>query len=184
MAYDKVIDSSALDANLASIAEAIRTNGGTTDQLVFPAGFISAIEAIEAGGGFEISTGIITPSEAVSSLSWEHGLSKAPSFVIVFLTAGYSVTTYANISRMYYKRKGYSSSSPASARNDCFVTYDSTSNFKHPSSRASTDIPFEIDDTTVTAGECKFEGSTVKKWVSGNPYLWICISGDVIFPYK
>ena len=51
MAYDKVIDSSALDANLASIAEAIRTKGGTTDQLVFPAGFISAIEAIEAGGG-------------------------------------------------------------------------------------------------------------------------------------
>ena len=38
MAYDKVIDSSALDANLASIAEAIRTKGGTTDQLVFPAG--------------------------------------------------------------------------------------------------------------------------------------------------
>ena len=38
------------DTSLTSIAEAIRTKGGTTDQLVFPAGFISAIEAIEAGG--------------------------------------------------------------------------------------------------------------------------------------
>lgn len=39
------------DTSLTSIAEAIRTKGGTTDQLVFPAGFISAIEAIESGGG-------------------------------------------------------------------------------------------------------------------------------------
>lgn len=58
------------DTSLTSIAEAIRTKGGTTDQLVFPAGFISAIEAIEAGGGtgieiptgYKISTGSYTPN--------------------------------------------------------------------------------------------------------------------------
>lgn len=65
MAYDKVIDSSALDANLASIAEAIRTKGGTTDQLVFPAGFISAIEAIEAGSG-DIVVGSFTLTESLT----------------------------------------------------------------------------------------------------------------------
>jgi hypothetical protein len=49
MAYDKVIDSAALDANLTQIANAIRSKGGTSAALAFPAGFASAIAAIEAG---------------------------------------------------------------------------------------------------------------------------------------
>ena len=51
MAYDKVIDSSKLDSDLTSVADAIRSKGGTSEALAFPAGFVSAIEAIEAGGG-------------------------------------------------------------------------------------------------------------------------------------
>ena len=50
MAYDKVIDSSALEANLTSVANAIRSKGGTSEDLAFPSGFVSAIEAIAAGG--------------------------------------------------------------------------------------------------------------------------------------
>lgn len=38
-------------ADLTSVANAIRTKGGTSAQLAFPAGFVSAIEAIETGGG-------------------------------------------------------------------------------------------------------------------------------------
>ena len=51
MAYDKVIDSSKLDSDLTSVADAIRSKGGTSEALAFPAGFVSAIKAIEAGGG-------------------------------------------------------------------------------------------------------------------------------------
>ena len=51
MAYDKVIDSAKLDADLTTVADAIRSKGGTSEALAFPAGFVSAIEAIEAGGG-------------------------------------------------------------------------------------------------------------------------------------
>ena len=51
MALDKAIDSAQLDANLTTIADAIRTKGGTSDALVFPAGFVSAVQAIQAGGG-------------------------------------------------------------------------------------------------------------------------------------
>ena len=36
---------------LASIADAIRTKGGTSASLTFPAGFVSAIQAISGGGG-------------------------------------------------------------------------------------------------------------------------------------
>ena len=51
MAIDKSIDSAQLDADLASVADAIRTKGGTSAQLAFPADFVQAIEAIETGGG-------------------------------------------------------------------------------------------------------------------------------------
>lgn len=39
------------DTELTSIANAIRTKGGTSSQLVYPTGFVSAIEAIPTGGG-------------------------------------------------------------------------------------------------------------------------------------
>lgn len=39
------------DTELTSIANAIRTKGGTQAQLVFPTGFVSAVQAIPSGGG-------------------------------------------------------------------------------------------------------------------------------------
>lgn len=46
MAYRKVNDTS-----IASVADAIRAKGGTSDVLIFPDGFVSAISAIQTGGG-------------------------------------------------------------------------------------------------------------------------------------
>lgn len=43
---DYIVDS----ADLTSVANAIRTKGGTSAQLAFPAGFVSAIENIPSGG--------------------------------------------------------------------------------------------------------------------------------------
>lgn len=51
MALDKLVDSSQLDSNLTSVANAIRAKGGTSAQLAFPQGFVDAVEAIETGGG-------------------------------------------------------------------------------------------------------------------------------------
>lgn len=51
MAYDKVVDSTVLDNGLTAIANAIREKGGTTDSLAFPDAMVTAIGAIEAGGG-------------------------------------------------------------------------------------------------------------------------------------
>lgn len=43
MAVDKLIDSAQLDADLTSVASAIRSKGGTSGSLVFPSGFVSAV---------------------------------------------------------------------------------------------------------------------------------------------
>ena len=51
MALDKLVDSAQLDADLEDVADAIRAKGGTSAQLAFPAGFVSAIGDISTGGG-------------------------------------------------------------------------------------------------------------------------------------
>lgn len=64
MAYDKLVDSSVLDAGLKQIADAIREKGGTSDNLAFPQAMAEAIAAIEAGGGnIRIETGSVTFAE-------------------------------------------------------------------------------------------------------------------------
>ena len=51
MALDKLVDSTQLNTDLTAVADAIRTKGGTSASLAFPAGFVSAVQAIETGGG-------------------------------------------------------------------------------------------------------------------------------------
>jgi len=49
MAADKLVDSTQLDSDLTSVANAIRIKGGTSGQMAFPAGFVSAVQAIPTG---------------------------------------------------------------------------------------------------------------------------------------
>jgi hypothetical protein len=51
MAVDKLVDSSQLDSDLTSVANAIRAKSGGSGQLAFPAGFVSEIQSIVSGGG-------------------------------------------------------------------------------------------------------------------------------------
>jgi hypothetical protein len=48
MVVDKLVDSTQLNTDLTSIANAIRTKGGTSDQLAFPTGFVTAINDIQS----------------------------------------------------------------------------------------------------------------------------------------
>lgn len=47
MAYDKVVDSTKLDAGLKAIADSVRAKSGTSAQLNFPDGFTDAVKAIQ-----------------------------------------------------------------------------------------------------------------------------------------
>ena len=51
MAVDKLVDSVQLDADLTSVADAIRAKTGGTAKLAFPADFVSEIGSISGGGG-------------------------------------------------------------------------------------------------------------------------------------
>lgn len=54
MAIDKAIDSAQLDADLTAVANAVRTKGGTSASLAFPAGFVSAIGSLAGEGSYDI----------------------------------------------------------------------------------------------------------------------------------
>lgn len=68
MAVDKLVDSTQLDADLTSVANAIRTKGGTSAQLAFPSEFVSAVQAIPTGSGKTLIADY-TASEDVSLIS-------------------------------------------------------------------------------------------------------------------
>ena len=51
----KVVNADQLDTDLATVSDAIKAKAGTSEQLVFPEGFISAISEIQSGS---VSTGI------------------------------------------------------------------------------------------------------------------------------
>ena len=86
MAVDKLVDSTQLDADLTSVANAIRTKGGTSASLAFPADFVSAIAAIPTGGGSSVQSGTYTPSENTVGPSFDVGID-ASHFIIYALTS-------------------------------------------------------------------------------------------------
>lgn len=87
MALDKVVDSAALDAQLTSIADAIRSKGGTTDQLTL-AGMVDAINAIQTGSGdglkYDMGEFVLDADVKNLAPSLPHNLGEIPEFILVW----------------------------------------------------------------------------------------------------
>lgn len=73
------------DVNLTAIANAIRTKGGTSASLAFPAEFVTAINAISGGGGSEAyeTKELTFASKPASTVTISHGLGRMPKFAII-----------------------------------------------------------------------------------------------------
>ena len=70
----------ASDTDLTAVANAIRTKGGTSAELEFPSGFVSAIEAIE--GGLAIPPDyVIDEARRVVTQAQSHGITNGFSFL-------------------------------------------------------------------------------------------------------
>ena len=87
------------DAQLTSIANAIRTKGGTSGQLEFPAEFVSAIAAIETGGstpaaGYDVLVGTAESTEEEQLILTVENVPFTAEGAVVWHTQGYNTHYY------------------------------------------------------------------------------------------
>ena len=61
------------DIELQSVANAIREKGGTSAPLVYPTGFVSAIEDIQVGASYPEAAGHYFGTIAIISFSYKGG---------------------------------------------------------------------------------------------------------------
>lgn len=72
MAVDKLVDSTQLESDLTSVADAIRAKTGGTADLAFPAGFVSEIQAIPTGGEYWVTdNGVAYVRDMVLPQIWQ-----------------------------------------------------------------------------------------------------------------
>ena len=108
--------------DLTKVASAIREKGGTIDPLVYPDGFVTAIEGIETGGGADISpwadmvTFSITPAEDLTGkidfTSFISGRTSSPDNFILgqrattpnssYVQSMARINTWSSWHRLYY----------------------------------------------------------------------------------
>ena len=112
MALDKLVDSSQLDADLTSVANAIRTKGGTSAQLAFPEDFVSAVQAIPTG---TTPTGTKQISITANGTTTEDVEAYANAEITVNVPSGYRLVKSGTVTKttdasstLYISVSGYS----------------------------------------------------------------------------
>lgn len=143
MALDKLVDSSQLDADLTTIANAIRTKGGTSAQLAFPDGMADAIAAIPSGGG---DSNVLTFSFVPASYNEQIQFDISDTFDVSTLrTCCFSAidfvladsyegaVTFAGFSVSGYRNTGYSFHYEANGTQDVNTASSFSGNYFKPS---------------------------------------------------
>lgn len=165
MSVDKLVDSTQLDTDLTSVANAIRTKGGTSAQLAFPAGFVSAIDAISTGGGGTFYSGMITlatrPTADVSfvcpnSNRFVIWLKNAPDYStgVAFFA---SLCDDASTTLLAYSNRAGSSANSYS---------------RHTSSDTAQETKVGISYTS-TGVTLHYSSLNYYRWLQANTYQWV-----------
>ena len=94
---DVVIDYLTTNQELTSIANAIRTKGGTSASLTYPAGFVSAIENLPSGGGIYQAKTNITPTTSSQTITPDSGYDALSSVQINAMPSGTATTPATTI---------------------------------------------------------------------------------------
>lgn len=88
MALDKVVDSTALDTQMTSVANAIRAKTGNAAMLAWPNGFLAAIAEITGGGSaglaYDMGEFVLDADTKSLDLSLPHNLGEIPEFILVW----------------------------------------------------------------------------------------------------
>ena len=164
MAEHKVVNTTQLESDLTSIANAIREKSGASGSLVFPDGFADAIAEIVGelpGNITALASGSFTPSDYPTTYTIEHGLGVAPNFYMIRDTDKLLYSSHAN--RILTICAADFSSQPVLV---LLYTNSTTSTFTPRTSLGST----IGNATSITTP--KINDSYV--FQSGHTYHWVC----------
>ncbi len=89
--------------DLTSVANAIRTKGGTSGQLSFPSGFVSAIQAIPTGGGGGVEMFPVQIENATSATFTAYYVNEDGSAHTQYPFVPGTITVYVPKTDVYYK---------------------------------------------------------------------------------
>ena len=161
MSVDKLVDSTQLDTDLTSVANAIRTKGGTSASLAFPAGFVSAINAIPTGGGgdYEIAAGTVTPTASVASLAVSVDFEPEGALIYVDPYSTEQNATWKRMMVLVDRVDGFATGMIVRYNNGAYGT--NTSGI----SQTSTGTYSDGEYTFVRVGNYNFLSGTTYKWV-------------------
>jgi len=136
MSVDKLVDSAQLDSDLTSVANAIRTKGGTSAQLAFPADFITAINAISGGGmpdSGSITCGSFTANWALVTVGSGNGITSTQGLLNYLRTAVGLTSSFSSL--MFFYSCTALPASPVtnfvSGRNATYVSGSSTQAYRY-----------------------------------------------------
>lgn len=172
-------------ADLTSIANAIRTKGGTSAQLAFPAGFVSSIGAIPTGGGgLEYDTGTFTLATDVTFTTVPHGLGKVPKFVAVWQSS-YDDNTLpqqqVNLGYVYLERimeLPQRLTSAAASNNGFFAEFHWANNAVSAAFSGPNSTSYMLDPAELTASAIPLDyRGTQAFWRAGVTYHYFVSEG-------
>ena len=179
-------------SDLTSVANTIRTKGGTSGSLSFPNGWNSAINAISGGGGLEYEEGTFTPTQDVANPTiYFANNHTAPPMNIVFYdatgTADFTtdtewVFTWNDLSQVGGTPISISSNSEAYARVSVTIRGSSTSslsgwlyNILTPYSDTSESSDSNYRYWVTTSMFRPFANQTTRYCRAGRTYKWIAV---------
>ena len=151
-------------ADLTSIANAIREKSGASGSLVFPDGFADAIAEIVGelpGNITALASGSFTPSDYPTTYTIEHGLGVAPNFYMIRDTDKLLYSSHAN--RILTICAADFSSQPVLV---LLYTNSTTSTFTPRTSIGGTIGNATSITTPVISSSYAFQ--------SGHTYHWVC----------
>ena len=204
MAVDKLVDSSQLNSDLTSVANAIRTKGGTSASLAFPSGFVSAIQAIPTGGGggsltqdqdgylvvpttggstpsgLEYEEGTYTPStdETNPEIFFTNTHTQLPAFVLIADSTGErnigSPQYGGTMIANFESFTGYPLIASSSNYVVAYTRYVASNNGAYTGASQAVGNSTISDYMTTTSFKPSVS-STTRFWKAGVPYKWIAV---------
>ena len=160
MSVDKLVDSTQLDADLTSVANAIRTKGGTSASLAFPAEFVAAVAAIPTGSSIQTGTAV-GDGTAIMTIP----VSGTVSTIIVYTEDYSGGADYNNVECLAISGIGVWGNALGSQIRPNRAIYMKESDYS-----ATRYVNFNSGNVVLRP---QSTGSGNQKWISGVTYHWI-----------